>query len=138
MRNLLPRVEAVQTTIGTDPVFEAPAFLRAMEPETEIALVASETTGVVGGEEPAQQFAVGSVIWLGHGTDIALPIEAGNSTVSRETVVGLRGGNDYCDSDCRLGIELSMGTMILKQASSRCDSMTVDRSVTKRHIEDVP
>lgn len=109
-----------------------------MEPETEIALVASETTGVVGGEEPAQQFAVGSVIWLGHGTDIALPIEVGNSTVSRETVVGLRGGNDYCDSDCRLGIELSMGTMILKQASSRCDSMTVDRSVTKRHIEDVP
>ena len=136
MRNLLPRVEAVQTTVGTDPVFEAPAFLRAMEPETEIALVASETTGVVGGEEPAQQFAVGSVIWLG--TDIALPIEAGNSTVSRETVVGLRGGNDYCDSDCRLGIELSMGTMILKQASSRCDSMTGDRSVTKRHIEDVP
>jgi len=109
-----------------------------MEPETEIALVASETTGVGGGEEPAQQFAVGSVIWLGHGTDIALPIEAGNSTVSRETVVGLHGGNDYCDSDCRLGIELSMGTMILKQASSRCDSMTVDRSVTKRHIEDVP
>lgn len=128
----------MQTTVGTDPVFEAPAFLSTMEPETEMALVASETTGVVGGEEPAQQFAVGSVIWLGHGTDIALPIEAGNSTVSRETVVGLRGGNDYCDSDCRLGIELSMGTMILKQASSRCDSMTVDRSVTKRHIEDVP
>ena len=96
MRNLLPRVEAVQTTVGTDPVFEAPAFLRVMEPETEMALVASETTGVVGGEAPAQQFAVGSVIWLGHGTDIALPIEAGNSTVSRETdpetVVGLRGG----------------------------------------------
>ena len=46
--------------------------------------------------------------------------------------------NGYCDSDCRLGIELSMGTMILKQASSRCDSMTVDRSVTKKHIEDVP
>ena len=41
-----------------------------MEPETEMASVASETTGVVGGEEPAQQFAVGSVIWLGHGTDI--------------------------------------------------------------------
>ena len=55
-----------------------------MEPETEMALVASETTGVVGGEEPAQQFAVGSVIWLGHGTDIALPIEAGSGTVSRE------------------------------------------------------
>ena len=86
----------MQTTVGTDPVFEAPAFLSTMEPETEMALVASETTGVVGGEAPAQQFAVGSVIWLGHGTDIALLIEAGNSTVSRETdpetVVGLRGG----------------------------------------------
>lgn len=45
--------------------------------------------------------------------------------------------NGYCDSDCRLGIELSMGTMILKLASSRCDSMTVDRSVAKSHIEDV-
>ena len=45
--------------------------------------------------------------------------------------------NGYRDSDCRLGIELSMGTMILKQASSRCDSMTVDRSVAKSHIEDV-
>ena len=77
-------------------MFEAPALLRIMEPETQMALVASETTGVVGGEAPAQQFAVGSVIWLGHGTEIALPIEVGNGTVSRETypetVVGLRGG----------------------------------------------
>ena len=46
--------------------------------------------------------------------------------------------NGYCESDCRLGIELSMGTMILKLASSRCDSMMVDRSVATRHMEVVP
>ena len=43
--------------------------------------------------------------------------------------------NGYCDSDCRLGIELSMGTTIMKQAS---DSMMVDRSVARKHIEDIP
>ena len=46
--------------------------------------------------------------------------------------------NGYCESDCRLGIELSMGTMILKPASSRCDSMMVDRSVARGHMEDIP
>ena len=46
--------------------------------------------------------------------------------------------NGYCDSDHRLGIELSMGITIMKQASSRCDSMMVDRSVARRHIEDIP
>ena len=46
--------------------------------------------------------------------------------------------NGYCDSDCRLGIELSMGTMILKPASSRCDSMMVDRSVARKRMRTSP
>ena len=42
--------------------------------------------------------------------------------------------NGYCESDCRLGIELSMGTTIMKHAS---DCMMVDRSVARKHIEDI-
>ena len=43
--------------------------------------------------------------------------------------------NGYCESDCRLGIELSMGTTIMKQVS---DSMMVDRSMARGHMEDIP
>ena len=43
--------------------------------------------------------------------------------------------NGYCESDCRLGIELSMGTTIMKQAS---DSMMVDRSVARKRMRTSP